>query len=873
MQRGLTHMHVRLLSAGLLAAGAALVVPAAPAAAAQVSGPLKPQTGTVRGVFTDRSGEPIVHASVSTSSLTYNHWQRSAYTDAQGRYEMDDVPAGPVTVHFSDGAITQYAPGRPSAETAQRYTVVPGLSTVVDERQVPTGTVRGRLTDPAGNPVPKASVYLDTDPYTHFAPGATTDADGRYTITRVPAGEVTLQFVKFPYRVWAHQEHGQAAAKRYTLRGNQTLTVDESLLPTGALTGLITDAAGDPARTSVVAQEVDGDGHYDTTTGTDGRFSLTVPAGRWRIELNARQWVPGRVDEAAGRIFRVAAGESVEVTDSLRPTGALRVKLRTGSSKVSQYSFALWHGGTKVAFANGNNVGSRTFEDLLPGDYLFGYDEFFAPGTLRAADAVPVKVRAGRTRTLEVTHPAPATLSGRVTLPTGEPAPEITVRADVLADGVYQRRTTQTGTDGEWQLTGVFPESYRLTLGNSTGELSQDGGEVTVAAGGAASVDSTWDTGGTLTVTAVDATTGAPVDDYCVAVVAVFGDFCTQGSTVAVAGLAAGPTLVTLTMRGGGDYLGRTNVPVTVPAGGRATLTVPVELGGRFNARAVSRATGTTAGASVCFYAVLPGTGGTGERASACTNKQGRGTSGVLAPGTYQLFVKPPDGSAYGAQWFTPDGGTGDQRQARRFTIKAGKTTRLGTIPLDPGGSVTGTVRDPDGRPVEHVEVGVTAFEIPRSELFPQGTDKDGRYTVTNLGPYAWPLLFTPGADLPRQWSGGTGDRFQAETVAVTGGATATFDTTLSAGARVAGTVTVAPGDTAWSGGRLRARGVTGGDLLAVGDVPGAGGAYEFRVIGGGPVDLEWYLAGPVTQSAGRYDGGPVRVPANGRKQLDLTIG
>ncbi|WP_326557328.1 carboxypeptidase-like regulatory domain-containing protein [Micromonospora sp. NBC_01796] len=863
----------RLFSAGLVAVGLILVVPATPASAAQISGPLEPQTGTVRGVFTDRSGNPIVHASISTSSLTYNHWQRSAYTDAQGRYEMDDVPAGPVTVRFSDGTISQYAPGKPNADDAQRYTVVPGLATVVDERQVPTGTVQGRLTDQAGSPVAQASVYLDAEPYSYFAPGATTDADGRYSITHVPAGEVTLQFVKFPFRVWAHQEHGQAAAKRFTLRGNQTLTVDESLLPTGTLTGLITDAEGNPAQTSVVAYEVDGDGNYNTSTGADGRFSLTVPAGRWRVSLNARQWVPGKIDEAAGKIFRIAVGQSVEVNDSLRPTGALRVELRDGSTRVDQYSFALWHGGTKVAFANGTNVGSRTFEDLLPGDYLFSYDDYFAPGTLRIEDAVPVKVRAGRTRTLEVTHPARSTLSGRVTLPTGEPAPALSVQADVIAEGVHQRHTVQTGTDGEWQMTGVFPESYRITLTNSSRELSQDGGEVTVAAGGSASVNSTWHTGGSLVVSAVDATTGAPVGNYCVAVVAKFDDFCTQGSTVTVAGLAAGPTLVTLNMLDGSDYLGKKDVPVTIPAAGRATLTIPVEIGGRFNARVVDRATGTTAGESVCFYAVPPGAGGTSERASACTNKQGMGTSGTLAPGTYQLFVKPPDGSAYGAQWFTPEGGTGDQRQAAKINIKAGKTTRLGTIQLDPAGSVTGVVRDPDGQPVEHVEVGVTAFEIPRSELFPEGTDNEGGYTVGNLGPYAWPLLFTPIADLPRQWSGATGNRFQAETVPVTSGATSTYDATLSAGAKVTGTVTIAPGDTAWSGGRLKARGVNTGDLLAVGDVAGQGGTYEFRVIGGGPVNLEWYLADPVTKSTGWHDGNPVRVPANGREQLDLTIG
>ena len=106
----------RLLSAGLLAAGLILVVPATPASAAPIYGPYEPQTGMVRGVFTDRSGAPIVHGSVYATSPDYNHWQQSAYTDAQGRYEMDDVPAGPVTVSFSDGTITQYAPGQPTAD-------------------------------------------------------------------------------------------------------------------------------------------------------------------------------------------------------------------------------------------------------------------------------------------------------------------------------------------------------------------------------------------------------------------------------------------------------------------------------------------------------------------------------------------------------------------------------------------------------------------------------------------------------------------------------------------------------------------------------------------------------------------------------------
>ena len=869
-----------VLSAGALAAGLVVLSPAGPAAAADIWQPPDPRTGTVRGTFTDRSGEPVAGATVYANNEHYNGWDGdSDKTDAQGRYQLDNVPAGQVTVTFDAGDVTQYAPGGPRSE-AGLYTVVPGLTTVVDERQVPTGAITGRFTDATGAPLAEFGVWAYTAEFGSMS--ARTDADGRYTFPTVPAGSVKIEFTRGQVDQWVPGKRSQETAKEFQVRPGQTLTLDDSLLPTGTLTGQITNADGTPAGVSVSAHETDGYGYFSTSAGADGRFTLAVPPGQWRVKVGVRQFVPGKIRKADGRVFRVASGETVEVDDTLKPTGSLTVKLRTGGSGVGQYSFNLWSGGEKVAYLNGTDAGSRTFEDLLPGDYVFQYDDYFAPGTLRMANAVPIKVRAGRTKTLTVNHPENGTLSGHVTLPDGSPAPGLEVRAQVFGEGVseYEYTTTTTGTDGEWQLTRAFPETYRIRISDPSRQVSQEVGEATVTSGDTTTVDATWHTGGTLTVTAADATSGAPISGFCVAVVAKFGSYCTEGTTVKVAGMATGRTLITLTPLGSTDYLEAVDVPATVAADGAGTVSVPLTLGGRFNAQVVDRATGQPL-ERACLRALEPGAGGDVEAGIACTNGQGKGTSQALPPGTYQVFADAPEYSTLGAQWVGPGGGTGDQREATKIKIKPGRTTKLDTVLMDRAGTISGVLRGPDGQPSAGVNVQLRAFDIPGKAEYPRDdTDSQGRYTVENLGPYAWPLLFTPRTDLPRQWSGAAANRFLAATVPVTSGVTSTYDTTLSAGARLTGTATMAPGDTAWSGGRLKVRNAVTGDLLATPEVPAGGGRYSVPVIGGAPAVVEWYVADPVTQSTGWYDGAAdsssatrVPVPATGTKRLDLTVG
>ncbi|RUL94866.1 carboxypeptidase-like regulatory domain-containing protein [Verrucosispora sp. FIM060022] len=164
-----------------------------------------------------------------------------------------------------------------------------------------------------------------------------------------------------------------------------------------------------------------------------------------------------------------------------------------------------------------------------------------------------------------------------------------------------------------------------------------------------------------------------------------------------------------------------------------------------------------------------------------------------VAPGRYHLLARPYDSVRYGAQWVGPHGGTGQRERAAIIHVRPGRVVTTPRVRLDPPGTVTGRVtRVADGTPVSAAAV-LLLPEIQHPKYGSQGvlTDDDGRYTMTGLGPYRWPLYFS-GYGLASQWSGATADRLRATTVRVRAGATVTADTALTAGTVVSGTITTA---------------------------------------------------------------------------------
>ncbi|WP_433120912.1 carboxypeptidase regulatory-like domain-containing protein [Micromonospora sp. CA-246542] len=220
-------------------------------------------------------------------------------------------------------------------------------------------------------------------------------------------------------------------------------------------------------------------------------------------------------------------------------------------------------------------------------------------------------------------------------------------------------------------------------------------------------------------------------------------------------------------------------------------------------------------------------------RYGGCADEQGSLVTGDVAPGDYRLLVRPYDTTRHGWQWVGRHGGTGERERAYVIRVRAGAVTSAPDIRLDPPGTVVGVVTDAaTGAPVPRALVMVVPY-VPDPKYGDHGptTDENGRYTITGLGPYEWPVQFAAGG-YASVWSGGVGSRAQARGVRVRAARTATLDQALPAGTPVGGAVRV---DELLTYAQVLAFDAATGDLAGVADV---GDGYALRLLPGQRVRL-----------------------------------
>ncbi|HLL64761.1 MAG TPA: carboxypeptidase regulatory-like domain-containing protein [Micromonosporaceae bacterium] len=350
-----------------LLAPMAVATPSPAAAAGSSVAALPPRTtvdqGTITGYFRTPAGAPIAGASVHAWRVGVPGGATAvAVTGADGAYSLV-VPAASYRLEFTrrEGG-HQYAPRVLDPYDGDVFAVAAGASLAVDEIAILTGRITGRLVDAAGNPVVGADVVeRDEDNMTRVA--ARTDSDGRFTIANVPLGRYRISFQLprgFVGEQYVPRTLDVERATRFEVRTDETLTIDEQLLPTGTIVGRIADAAGVPLSGGYVEVHPAGGGRGGSvTTSPDGRFEAVVLAGEYKVSFGNDPWrVRGqyffgaRTQEAAA-VITVAAGSSVTIEDRLLPTSEVRVTARDTSTGAMITNFCAYILGVAHGCSNG----------------------------------------------------------------------------------------------------------------------------------------------------------------------------------------------------------------------------------------------------------------------------------------------------------------------------------------------------------------------------------------------------------------------------------------------------------------------------------------------------------------------------------------
>lgn len=199
-------------------------------------------TGSVSGVVTDTSGNPLDGICVSDSDNA-----GSAQTDATGHYLLSGIPSGTISVNFMDCQQQVYA------SASDGGVVVPDGGTATANASLEKGiSIQGHVTDATtGAPVSGVCVFA-SNPAQSYGEGTSTDSNGNYTAVDLrPDSSYWVEFDSGchspgPYEVqWYNDKTSQQDADLLSAAAGTTLTgIDGHLQPNP-------DAPGPPAVTSV----------------------------------------------------------------------------------------------------------------------------------------------------------------------------------------------------------------------------------------------------------------------------------------------------------------------------------------------------------------------------------------------------------------------------------------------------------------------------------------------------------------------------------------------------------------------------------------------------------------------------------------------
>ncbi|MCU5785831.1 von Willebrand factor type A domain-containing protein [Alcanivorax marinus] len=278
-------------------------------------------TGLLRGRVTASEDG----AALAGATLTLGGSGRSVTTGPDGRYVIGDIVAGPVTVTASAPGY-RTAVGSAEVQAGQTLVFSPALRVAVTQGV----NVEGRVTEQAsGDAVAGALVSARVGDTTK---SVSTDAQGDYRLTRLPAGEVALTVSADGYA----SVSGQAQAD-----DGDTLSFSPRLVPAGeppvslpgGFRGVVVDGITGRGIEGAEVRAEQEDGLETLFTDADGHFVIdTLSAGDVSLTISASDYasISATARVEAGFISDVGEVELTPLDEAVNSVAGRVVDVRTG---------------------------------------------------------------------------------------------------------------------------------------------------------------------------------------------------------------------------------------------------------------------------------------------------------------------------------------------------------------------------------------------------------------------------------------------------------------------------------------------------------------------------------------------------------------
>lgn len=548
----------------------------------------------------------------------------SATTDGDGRFQLDGLADGHVTLTVTSG---DYVPASRDVDPAATPDVTISVSTGAEI----TGAV---VSGDSSSPIPGAAVSLvpegDSGTTTGAPQNAQSDGNGGFHFDHLAAGR---------YRLTAQTKTASSAPQDLVVADGQPMDGVRVTVATGSeIDGVVTGLpAGQLGGVSVSATATGF--QSSTATADDGHFTIaSAPPGVVRITASTA--MPS-VRTAAKTVEIGDDGSPASVELAFDGGSRLSGNVTQGGKPVTQFAISATpdppDGSGRRYTAMSDGTGHYEIDNMMDG----GYDVVVTGADSPYRTTVTVS---GDTNG-DIAMPA-TTVSGTVTdSSTGAPLEGASVQAETGAESTAQSlHRTVTDSTGAYSLSGLDPGAYQVSARKDGYQLKTLPATV---GGDAVPLDFALDPGSGLSIRAADGLTGMPLGGLIALAFGAGGTVAFQGS-VALDGTGAGqipslpPGQYALYVFSSG-YAPRAWASVTVPS---APVSVTLTPGGSVQARATAPLQGR----------ILDGSGN--PVLLAPNRLDGRVTVAPpvtvwqhLAPGGYSFLV--PNGTSETAYAFT----------------------------------------------------------------------------------------------------------------------------------------------------------------------------------------------------------------------------